>query len=95
MVDQAKEILQNRTLEDALNYCIVGDPDEVKAFSNTGTINIPDRRVPVDLGNWTYTVLLTIAQELATGCKDYDAGCRLMHTLLTELTAKYRNLDQH
>ena len=94
MVDQAFKILQNGTLENALNYCIVGDPDEVKAFSNTGTINIPGKKVPVDLGNWKYTVLLTILQELAKGCKDYDTGCRLMHKLLTELIAKYRNLDQ-
>ena len=87
MVDQAFKIIQNRTLEDALNYCIVGDPDEVKAFSNTGTINIPGKKVPVDLGNWTYTVFLTILQVVAKGRKHKDDNCLRMHELLEKLNA--------
>ena len=87
-------LMGNATLEEALNLYLVGNPAVVKALSNQGLIVLPGKKVPVDLGNWKYSVLLTILQELAKGCKDYDTGCRLMHKLLTELIAKYRNLDQ-
>ena len=94
MVDQAFEILQNKTLEDALNYCIVGDPDEVKAFSNTGTIDIPGRRVPVDLGNWAYTVWLTTVQVVATGRKRQNYNCLRMDQLFQELMGKCPSTEQ-
>ena len=94
MVDQAFEILQNKTLEDALNYCIVGDPDEVKAFSNTGTISIPGKKVEVDLGNWTYTAWLTIVQEVAKGWQNENLQCRRMHQLFLELERKYPSTEQ-
>ena len=67
-------LMGNATLQEALNLYLVGNPAVVKALSNQGLIVLPGKKVPVDLGNWKYSVLLTILQELAKGCNDYDTG---------------------
>ena len=79
-------LLRNPAFGHGLGYYIEGDPKEVKAFSNQGTVKIDDREI--DVGSFVYTVLLNMSMELAQGC-DTD----VWHERLRTLTDNWPSLE--
>ena len=87
-------LMRNATLVQALKLYLVGNPAEVKALSNQGTIVLRGKKVPVDLGNWTYTAWLTVVQEVARGWQTDNLQCKRIHKLFLELERKYPSTEQ-
>lgn len=89
MICVVHKLLRMPALKDGLTCYLTGDPKEVKDLSNRGTVKLSQSDIETDPGNWLYTVLLNMAQELARGSKKN----RDVHNYFEMLTAQWPSLQ--
>ena len=90
MIDAVNKLLRMTALKEGLKHYLTADPTSVKAFSNRGTVKLPQSDREVDIGNWSYSVLFNIAMEIAIGCRYY---CPLSK-LFEQLTVQWPSLQR-